>query len=284
MSKSNIKNIIWNKGKNNTDVGFMSIETPDNIIILQHKVTGELITVDKHQQNTELINGKPCYHTDINWKKPIWFYDEFSGNNNIKMKNKVMCRTKNTGIDTFTGGFTLGEALKKINKIEHLFPENSELTLVNNFYYHDDKTDAKTLSLKYKTNRKFKGFISDIFEINKPSLIDNFVGDKLLADLITFLRSNGFIFFVNNIDTTYYEQYGDLPGKYALGYGHGLRVGISEFNNHYNGYTNGKKNILFDKEDYFNKWSQCIEIPKPKDKSEFENILKTLIEFNYDDE
>jgi len=282
MSKTNEKNIIWNNERNNTNTGFMSIEIPDSITILQHKITGRLITVNKEQQQNELVNARPCYHTDINWKKPKWFYDEFYGNNNIKMNNKVICRHKNVGKERFIGGFTLGQALKKINKIEFLFPEETEISLTNNFYYQTESGDALTLGLKYKTNRKFQGFTSDGFQMNDPRLFDNFENDKILADLVSFLRSNGFIFFVDDYDASYYNQFGDVPGKSVCGYGHGLIIGISEFNNHYNGYTYGKKNILFDKDDCFNKWSQCIEIPKPKDKSEFENILKTLIEFDYD--
>lgn len=289
MSKTNEKNIIWNDGPNNINVGFMSIETPDNFIILRNKVTGKLVSVNKEVQKEKLYNAQPCYHTDINWEKAKWFEDCFYGHNNIMINGKVMNRHKNIGGDLYTGGFTLGAALKKINKIEHCFPEGSEIELINNWYYRD-KNGSKSYTLKYKTSRKFQGFSNDIFQMNDPELFTNFTSDKLLADLISFLRLRGFIFFISDEEEPIYEKVGESyvkTGKnkrfqQALGYGHDLMIGISEFDNRYNGYYYGEKSILFDKRDYFDKWSKAIEITKPKDSSEFEKIYKTLTEFTYD--
>ena len=275
--KYNHKNIIWQPHGMNTCEHIMEIEIPDNLIFLESKHTGEYITVDKNYQNSLLIKGKPCYQTDNDWYKPDWFYDEFYGYNNIKLNGLVMNRRN--------GGVTLGKVLKKIKKIEYLFPEGSEINLINNRYIKlSDRTES--LELKYKTTRKFKGFKEDIFKITKPSLLDNFEKDKLLAKLIIFLRENGFLFFINDEGNSY-VQYGDQPDcKTAYGCGHDLVIGISEFNNHYNGYTYGKKSILADLDGYFNKWSQCFELPKPTSEEDFPKILEQLLSVknNYSDD
>lgn len=269
--KTNQKNIIWNKGRNNTNTGFMCIETPDNVIILKHRITGEFISVDKEQQRIELVNGRPSYHTDKNWVKPVWFYDEFYGHNNIKIGDKVMNRNKSDKLNF--GGFTLGQALKKINKIEHLFPEETTISLINNFYCPEEEPENRSLGLAYKTTRKFKGFTTDGFQISKPRYFANFEKDELLGKLITFLRSNGFTVSVEDAD----DEYNPVQDcKQAHIYGYEKRIGISEFNNYYNGYSYGQEFILWDWYDEFNKWSQCYQISKPKSENDFQDILDIL--------
>jgi len=279
MSKSKDRNIIWNKHKNNTNCGFLAIETPDDIVILKHKFRDKYLTINKKDQHNRLINGLPCSYTDNNWEKPNWFYDDFYGHNNICVGKQVWHRNN--------GGFTLGVGLKKINKIEHLFPEGTIFKFINNQYLEDDDLGALTLGLEYKTTKKFKGFSNDWFEFNKPSLFENFTNDKILAELVSFLRKNGFIFFFEEYSENIYENesgkfnvIGEKKWEQVLGYGHGLRIGISEFDNLYNGYSYGEKNILFEKDEYFDKWSRCAEITKPTDNSEFESILKTLLEYD----
>lgn len=65
--------------------------------------------------------------------------------------------------------------------------------------------------------------------------------------------------------------------KNAIIRGYGLRIGVSELDFGLYSYGDGCKNILYDKEDEFDKWSRCYQIPKPKSTDEFPKILETLI-------
>lgn len=267
--RDNKRNLIWNPKGENQEYYFNYIQTEKNIGI----VCGgdkELYAVDIIEEKKKLSFAQPCLYTDNFYSFPKWFHHEFYGENHITVKGKKYFDPK-----TKRPYATLGEMLKRIKKLEHLFPENTELILSNMQYGTREDNSTFGFNLKYITKRKFKGYVEN-FNVSKPQYFDSFQNDLLQALLIDFLRENNFLAFVEDVDYRYDEE--SKNSKCALISGYGLRVGISECNNGYYGYYDGRENILYDKENEFDKWSKCYQIKKPTSTDEFQEILKTLIE------
>lgn len=266
--KSNERNIIWNPKSESINYGFSEIVTPDEIGIIQGK-DGVLKTINREEEKRKLYNGEACFHTDAFYSYPKWFDSQIYGRNYIRIPLR---HNFNDGSRNFA---TLGEMLKKIKKLEHLFPENTELGIDSQFY-GEKEGRTYSMGLKYVTKRKFKGFNTK-FQVSKSKYYDNFEKDELKAKLITFLRQNGFLAQVWNEEYDYDDD--EVKGcKLSLIYGHGLMIGLSEFNNRFNGYWTGMESILYDKLGEFDKWSKAFQIPKPTSEKDFDNILQTLID------
>jgi len=267
MSKTNIKNIAWNPCGENTTDGFNHFEIPDEFGIYSYN--GELVSVNIPEQINRLYQGLPCMKTDKSVVTPFWFRDDYYGRNDILIES---CHIKVS--------YTLGRALRKIHKVEQYLPRGTELTLHNVYVGYDVMPDGERkyyrLDLKYTTSRKHVGFFND-FKADQPKLSRGFNEDLVMNDFINFLRNNGFHVFV--YENQVYES--ENPGLAAIAYGHGFKVGFSEFENPVFGYYNGRENVLFDGQGYFDKWSKCEEHPQPKTHEDFEEFLRRIKAFRY---
>lgn len=273
MKNKQLKQIIWNPKGENTCQGFYAIEFDDNDLfrLIKSKKTKKLVPVDYKKQTDRLYQGLACLKTDSN------FTENFYNINNY-YKNTMILVTRR-----LKGYGTLGKCLKKINKIEHLFPEGTELSIINRYYgtYINEKNEERHyhLRLKYLTKRKFQGFETD-FKIDKPELFDNFDQDPLMAKFVIFLRDNGFLVFIyENTDYDYTQsEMGKqiIIGKLAIAYGKDFKVGFTEFNQKLWGYSDACENILFDKKDYFDKWSRSEQFKKPTSEKDFPEFLECL--------
>lgn len=178
--------------------------------------------------------------------------------------------------------FTL---LKRINKLEHLFPTGSELTICNNrFGIREDKSNY-SLDNKYTTSRKFAGFRED-FTVSKPSFHSFFEdGDEVTNELVRRMRAAGFLVDINVIPDSK-DPLGPHSGCVgAIAHGHNLTVGFSTFDNRLFNYYDGIDNVLFDYKGSFDKWSRCEQVKKPKTMEEVAGVIEYLLNYSrsYDD-
>jgi len=270
--RTNQNQIFWNPRGENIDCGFYCIYFSDEIGIIEDVITKERFTVNYKKEKEKLHQGKPCLSTD-NRYRDIKKLSRFYGENCILMAKR-------------DDHLTLGQILKKIKKIEHLFPIETKIDIHNTWYGTRVDNSTYGFGLTYVTKRKFKGFKED-FEVNKFSYFDNFDNDKLGAQLVTFFRENGFLVKID--ENNEYDYSKDImhptiikERKLAIAYGHNFMVGFSEFDDDLYGYGSGRKFILFDKIGHFDKWSKCEQIIKPTSVEQFPDILNTIINFEYE--
>lgn len=271
--KSNEKNLIFNPKGENQHYYFRSIEMGDKIGLIRQHSTGRIYSVDMEKEEEKLSFGQPCLYTDIDFS----FLPEFTAfykNHTLYVKGQKYFEPK-----TKRKYATLGEMLRKVKKIEHLFPQGTMLNFHNHQYGTNEDGTTFGFDLKYITKRKFIGFYES-FNVLHKCYFDHFTNDDILDKLIIFLRQHNFLVAVHdNVDFIAGPNH---FGKIAQVHGYGLRIGFSELNSSFRGYGIGRENILFDKETEFNKWSRCNEIKKPTSESEFETILQSLIEHSQD--
>lgn len=246
-----------------TDINFTDIEFSDEFDLFWF-VDGKrkkLVSVNSVEQNELLINGKPCVHTDKRYVSPAWFMKFYDHNN-------ILFRRKPT---------TLGKVIKRISKIEHLFPVGTNIK-INNKCYGFEEIDGKEktfgLTETFVTKRKFFGFAKD-FTKNEPFLTNEFKSDTLMNVLIRKLRETGFNLYVYNNNPD--RLIGEHDGQVAIGYGNKLRIGFSEHNNSFRGYSAGEENILVDLDENFDKWSRCNCVKKPKSIEEIDNCINMIL-------
>ena len=243
----------------------------------------EKFVFDTREEEEKLYQGKPCVYTDKRYSQHIvcaWcnyltiyqsnYYDYY-----LKRKKEYLSRKPSFPKNT-KGQLTIKSAIRKINKIKGL-PKNLQIKISSDWSAKKN-TDFIYVVKKYKENNiKYK--------IDLPEFLDNFTDDINAKNLVTFLRSNGFIVKVSETsDVIDYDTntntftYGEKH-QICRGYGHGITFMFSSFNNTYNGYSVGTEYILFDWFGCFNKPSDAEKIFK---NTSHEDILKIFL-MNRDD-
>lgn len=220
------------------------------------------------EQDRLLHEGKPCFYTDC--------YGE--GRHNFYGEGCMFFVNKHYGI-------TLKKAIRMVKRTRNL-PVGT-IVEIGHPYYGIGKKSKKSFSFAYNFKITKENKFDPQYEVSRPSFSDNFNTDQKAKDLTDLLRANGFLVSVSSKNTNFISgmiasaavyvgkemEADDEEGEIATAYGHGLRVGYSANNSTFRGYSYGVKNILFDKWDEFNKWSQCREISKETSNEEILQIL-----------
>ena len=276
--KTNQGNIIFNPHPFNTMNGFYRIEHLIEFNLYRQKSTGMIVTVDTHKQVDLKFEGKPCIFTDDDYEL---FNNNYYENHGFYLPGG----RRKPG--------TLGSAIKKIRKMEQVFPTGTVLKLVNKSYYKDDNTgQTASLDLEYKTTRKFQGY-QETFSVSKQSYLSEIPDDNIVREFVKQMRENGFLVQVTDneqyCDADHPDAYDSLaeyhmpspswmrPSFAAYFTGHGIEGGISYPGETLFGYTNGINNVLFDYKDEFNKWSRCYELKKPTNTEEVNRLVQELV-------
>ena len=241
---------------------FMYIEVKDMHYCYSHD-----FWFNKEEQDRLLHTGKPCFYTD----------GYVEGNHNSYGEGCMIWNRR--------GGFTLKKAFRLLKRTRNL-PVGTIVEIGHNCVGKHKKS-KKAYGLGYKFKVKKENKFDPQYEVMRPSFFENFNTDQKSKDLTNLLRANGFLVSVNNKNPNFISgmiatasaaigksaDVSDEGGEIAVAYGHGLRVGFSSNKSSYRGYSNGCENVLFDKWDEFNKWSQCYQISKEKTNEEILEIL-----------
>jgi len=219
--------------------------------------------IEEEQQ--KLYNAQPCYYTDErfydtihNYYKECFLYWERFESISLKSCIRRVLSCKNIPVGTIV-----------------VFKKSS--------YVEGKKID---LSFNFKVKKENK--IKIDYEINYPGYFRNFTNCEFSKNLTNRLRENGFIvsvrknnsFLLNMINTASQatgsnkQVNTEIDGEVAVAYGYGKKIGFSSFENDFMGYSNGCKNVLFDRFGEFDKWSRCFEIEKTTPIQEIVNSLK----------
>lgn len=217
------------------------------------------------EEQRKLYNGEPCYYTDARFVDgPYNFY------NNTKLH---WTRWKD---------ISLKACMRKVRKCKGI-PVGTLVGFNKSWYYTRKKIDN---SFVYKVRKENP--IDIKYEITLPEYTANFTSCEFSKKLTEALRANGFIVsvkvntsFLGNMMNTAVAYVGGkelqdttIKGEVAVAYGHGKKIGFSSYDDDYMGYSNGRKNVLFDNLGEFNKWSRCREIDKSTPINEIIDILK----------
>lgn len=228
---------------------------------------------NENEEKRKLYNGEACFFTDNRFHTPFGFNfykDAYLFNrrfNPISIKAAIRRTLRCKGIPVGT------------------------IVQFNKSYYHPGKKIDNSFLFKIKKENP----IDIKYEINDPSYSENFSTCKRSQELVDALRANGFIVSVRsenenfissmistaaaatgkNIETTKED------GEVAIAYGHGKKIGFSSYDNTLFGYSYGVESILWDRFDYFDKWSRCNEIPKT---TSIEEIIEKLTTPNPDED
>ena len=218
---------------------------------------------DKEEE--KLYNAQPCHYTDGR------FIDTFG---NFYNNTKIYW--------TRYRYISLKSCVRRTLNVKNI-PAGTLVDFTKGYYYRGKNID-NSYSFRIKKENKL-----DIqYEINRPEYFNNFVNCERSKTLTDKLRENGFIVsvernesFIGNMINTAVALTGkddfmdaEREGDVAIAYGYGKIIGYSSTNNDFQGYSNGCENILWEPFGYFNKWSQCREIPKTTSIDEIINILK----------
>lgn len=208
---------------------------------------------DKEEEKRKLYNGEACYFTD----------NRFVDSNNNFYGECYLHRTRwNT--------LSIKSCFRKVLKCRNI-PVGTVVNFETSFYYPKKKFSP---SFKFKVRKENKLDLK--FEINDPHYSNQFTNCEFSQKLTEALRKNGFIVrveknesFLSNMINTAIAHTGktdfidsEIQGDIAIAYGHGKKIGFSSFDNDFMGYSNGCKNILWDRLGEFDKWSRCHEIDK----------------------
>lgn len=206
---------------------------------LDISVTKNGYIYNRHEQEKLLHYGKPCIYTDSRFN-----------------------------IDSFgiIHAKTLKAAIRKCRKLVNLTDKPVEFYLLNKYGPARRNGTSFDVTLKSKPSKKVIEFINDD---KAPDL--SLLTDTKVKEITQALLDNGF--FVNIYKNTCFLVGTEIGGCQITAYGHGRRVGISEFDNTFRGYGNGKSEILWDYYDQFDKWSRCNEISKNTDIKDIINEL-----------
>lgn len=208
---------------------------------------------NKEEEKKKLYNGEACYFTDI----------RFIDSNHNYYGECFLHWTRWKDI-------SLKACIRKVLKCRNI-PVGTIVDFKSSFYYPNKKFNP---SFKFKVRKENKLDLK--FEINNPLYSNQFTNCEFSKKLTEALRKNGFIVrveknesFLSNMINTSIAHTGktdfidsEIEGDIAIAYGHGKKIGFSSFDNDFMGYSNGCKNILWDRFDEFNKWSRCNEIDK----------------------
>lgn len=211
----------------------------------------------------KLYNAIPNYYTDIRFK---------DGRNNF-YKNTMLHWTRWKDI-------SLKACIRKALACKGI-PKGTVVSFKKSYYHPKTKVDN---SFRFKVKKVNKLDIQ--FEINDPRFSAQFTKCEYSQQLTTALRENGFIvsvvanqsFLLGMMNSAIAFKGGEsvdaeIEGETATAYGHGKKIGFSSFNDDFLGYSNGCDNILWEFYGNFNKWSQCVEIPKHTPIDEIIEIL-----------
>ena len=235
-----------------------------------HHCVSHNFMYNEEEQERKLYNAEPCYYTD----------NRFVDSWNNFYNSVYLFNNRNSPI-------SIKSAIRRVNKCKGI-PKGTIIDFSKSWYYRGKKIDN---SFNFKVKKENP--IDIKFEINEPSYKANFTNCEFSQKLTDALRESGFIvsvtkntdFLTGMINTaTAYTGSGELKdpttdGEIALAYGHGKKIGFSSFKNDYMGYSYGIDSILWDAHGYFNKWSQCNEIPKT---TSVDDIIKELLKPNSD--
>lgn len=225
---------------------------------------------NSEQEKEKLYNGKPCYYTDKR------FYDSM---HNSYHRCKLHW--------TRWSDISLKACIRKVMRCKNI-PIGTVISFEKSWYEVGSKF-RNHFNFKVKKENKL-----DLqFEINHPSYSQQFTNCEFSKKLTEALRENGFIVsikqnesFLGNLVNSAIAYTGSkelqdttIEGDVAVAYGYGKKIGFSSFNNDFFGYSNGCKNILWDRFGEFDKWSRCNEIDKT---TSIEDILEILMRQNPD--
>jgi hypothetical protein len=223
---------------------------------------------NSEDEEKKLYRGEPCYYTD----------DRFLDSWNNFYHSTYLFRNRFNPI-------SIKSAIRKINKCKGI-PKGTIIDLGKSWYYSGKRVDNTFLFKVKKENPvDFK------FQLSDEGYSKNFTNCEFSRQLTDALRESGFIVriqantdFITGMINTASAYVGNenkidptLDGEVAIAYGYGKKIGFSSFNNNFMGYSNGRNSVLFDCYNYFNKWSQCLEILKT---DKVEDIVKKLMQPN----
>jgi len=224
---------------------------------------------DVEEQEKLLYDGKPNYNTDKR------YYD---GDFNY-YRSTYLHFSRSRWPDKY--GISLKSAFRLVEFCGNI-PVGTVVDFEQDWVYTHKKINP---SFRYVVRKENK--FDPKYEITKPSFFRNFTRDDKRKTLVDALRENGFLVQVFDENPDYITSMinqasksvgqptvpNDIGGEVALAYGFGKKIGFSSHGDAFMGYSNGCDNILFDHYGEFNKWSQCLEIPKT---SKVKDIIKKL--------
>lgn len=238
-------------------------------------IRGDLHYCKSHNfvYNTEveefkLYMGLPCYYTDVRYVDTLHNY--------YKDTHLYWSRGKRREI-------SLKSCIRRVLSCRNI-PVGTMISFDHDWYLPGKKIDPSYYMKVTKENN-----FDPKYEINDVEFSNNFNTCKFSQELTEALRANGFIVRVKNKNPDFlmgmvstatlyttgkYEEPTDDGGETAIAYGHGKKIGFSSGKNSFMGYSNGRKNILWDVYGEFDKWSRCNEIPKTTSIDEIIEILK----------
>ena len=228
------------------------------------------------EEERKLYNGEPCFYTD-------WRYG--SGKHNY-YKDTYLYSTRSKWGRKYE--LSLKACMRIVNHCRNI-PVGTIVDFRHDWYYTTKKKKTVVpMTYRFKVRKENK--FDPKYEINAPSYSRDFHCCERSQKLTEALRANGFIVSVNKGNPDFImgmiataQEYTtgqrdadrEAGGQIATAYGHGMMIGFSSGDNTYQGYSYGRKSILFDYFGEFNKWSQCHEIDKD---CAPEEVIKLLLE------
>jgi len=233
------------------------------------EISGDLHYCESHdfvfnevEEERKLHNAEPCFYTDA----------RYGGGRHNFFKNCYLIFTRHNWGKKYS--LTLKTCMRIIKHCRNI-PVGTIVDFRMDWYYSGKKS-KRPISMGYKYKVRNENLFDPKYEINGKSYSRNFE-DVWAKELTEELRANGFIVSVSKgnpnfimgmlataTEYTTGKREGDVDeeGQIATAYGHGMRIGFSTGNNTFQGYSNGRKEVLFDYFQEFNKWSRCYGIDK----------------------
>lgn len=227
------------------------------------------------EEERKLYNGEPCFYTD--WRYTAGKYNYY--------KDCYLHFVRSEWGNRYE--LSLKACMRVVNQTRNI-PVGTIVDF-NHDWYHTTKKN-KVIPMSYRFKVRKENVFDPQYEINLPNYSRNFIDCERSQKLTEVLRANGFIVGVSKGNPDFImgmigavQEYTngqrdadqEVGGQIATAYGHGMMIGFSSADNTYQGYSYGRKNILFDYFGEFDKWSQCHEIDK---KCTPEEIIKRLLE------
>jgi hypothetical protein len=213
----------------------------------------------------------------IDFDSPIGYCDSYRVIFNKSEQEKLLAQGKaciftDNRFHGFPSWIYLGKTTKSIernaSKLINISSDEVTLTIDNRYCWRNraGKYQSPELQIIIPPTHEppeFEKHYGDISLLTDPKAIE----------LAYALKENGFFFRI--YQNTGFLAGGDMGGCVVMVYGENKRIGLSEFNHSFLGYSYGCDNILWDYYDEFDKWSRCYEIPKTTNTNEIIEILKT---------
>jgi hypothetical protein len=236
------------------------------------------VLIDDEDENRKLHYGEPCSYLDSRI-----YQDDFVSSSYFTRYRKKKYSKKQI--------LNILDGIYNVDKGAYMVISSNQQLV------RKSTNEKKRFKLYHKPSYKRFRFRNDL--IQSPAFTSNFKNDEKANELITKLRAIGFVCkiqfekeYIYDLEQGQTEYNGrsitseninenltlnSIEVECAVCYGMGIRIGISENKFSLFGYSNGCDNILFDKYDYFNKWSQCEEISKD---NTIDEIITKLIDFS----